>query len=817
MCIALTLFSLCETSLICVLLSLAPCVLQDVDSSVREAASEALAMLAKGLTEVGQWPAPGASPVLKVITDCMTDGKKELQASACSALGMAAPYIGTVETSLAKDLVKKVNTAAFQAPHALFAAIGSVDPNSRQPVGLMPINTSTFLPLLPALIGQPAIPATGSPGSGALGALASKDWFLRRASADMICTAALVYGPALEPESCWDANDSRSLTARCIRALDQFCKFDKVKEVREMAREALLLLEMLMDYGKQGGSTGNWGTHAEVQIKERAASGMNSSPAPPLPRLIAPPTLRTASPQRPPTAVKSPTSARSTPAAAAAAAAPPVSAPRQRSPVRSSFQKQSSVNDRFQRAHTDEDDILDARGRFADSDAQEASTTAPSNQPDPYSSPDQVTLKSKQLDHMDLTLLTPSGAFGSRTPSPSHDSASTTTAAASFSMYPADPGPNLAAAAAASPVLSGHKGQETVSLPMEQWQSMQQQLKEMEQRQKELLVSLASVKNESKKTIATLKERVKSLEAQGSRQGSPLRSSFPLLPRLEPNWPSPQQQNRFSRASREEEDGSRSDVPLRRRPSTALPNNTSNSTGLDVSPRTSLNLIRPISPTPNPKRSSRDMVPAEVNASYVVALGAASVGTKSGDLQLMRLMQTTGCAWSDLKLETGLSLLQTFITRIQDGMMLQQITPWLWRLADDSEVQKLSIPDQQKQLLLQALTQAASNMAASDDIKGSEKFLLLAQTLRSHWAALESSSQQMTTTALPKSSATPRSSWPSAGEDASAEQERSRHPGLVDPNKLDALRDQLDAMQKGFLNSPHSAAGAAASASSKNY
>jgi hypothetical protein len=61
---------------------------------------------------------------------------------------------------------------------------------------------------------------------------------------------------------------------------------------------------------------------------------------------------------------------------------------------------------------------------------------------------------------------------------------------------------------------------------------------------------------------------------------------------------------------------------------------------------------------------------------------------------------------------------------------------------------------------------------------------------------------------------TPRSSWP--GEDGSENNaERARHPGL-DPGKLDALRDQLDALQKGFLNSPHSAAGAAASASSRN-
>jgi hypothetical protein len=110
----------------------------------------------------------------------------------------------------------------------------------------------------------------------------------------------------------------------------------------------------------------------------------------------------------------------------------------------------------------------------------------------------------------------------------------------------------------------------------------------------------------------SIQERVKSLEAQGSRQGSPLRSSSPMLPRQEPSWPSsaPQlKQPRGTRASGEEGDGSRLDFPLRRRPSTALPATARSSNGFgvepDSSPRASLNLIRPISPTPNPKRSSR--------------------------------------------------------------------------------------------------------------------------------------------------------------------------------------------------------------------
>lgn len=97
---------------------------------------------------------------------------------------------------------------------------------------------STFAPLLPALLGQPApgpgSTATGasgpsSSGSGVLGALSSKDWFARKAAADLVRAAVMLYGPLLEPDGVWQAGDVRCLSARCIRALDQWCRFDKVR------------------------------------------------------------------------------------------------------------------------------------------------------------------------------------------------------------------------------------------------------------------------------------------------------------------------------------------------------------------------------------------------------------------------------------------------------------------------------------------------------------------------------------------------------------------------------------------------------------
>jgi hypothetical protein len=108
---------------------------------------------------------------------------------------------------------------------------------------------------------------------------------------------------------------------------------------------------------------------------------------------------------------------------------------------------------------------------------------------------------------MDLTLLTPSGAFGSRMPSPAQAPAGSSLPSNKFGAssngdQPADSGPQLLAAQVPSNLAA--KGQNTISLPIEQWSNMQQKLKEMEQRQKELLAALTLVKDQSNKTISAL-------------------------------------------------------------------------------------------------------------------------------------------------------------------------------------------------------------------------------------------------------------------------------------------------------------------------
>lgn len=67
--------------------------LQDADSSVREAASEAAAALARGMAEasISDPGAPASThPVGKMLLDCLQEGKRDLQASACAGLGLVS-------------------------------------------------------------------------------------------------------------------------------------------------------------------------------------------------------------------------------------------------------------------------------------------------------------------------------------------------------------------------------------------------------------------------------------------------------------------------------------------------------------------------------------------------------------------------------------------------------------------------------------------------------------------------------------------------------------------------------------------------------
>jgi hypothetical protein len=89
---------------------------------------------------------------------------------------------------------------------------------------------SSFLPVLPRLIGQPS----PSP-SGILGCLENKDWAVRRAAGEALRALGLLLGPYFEREGCWDAADPSCVTGWCLQALEK-ARFDKVGRGRLLQR-----------------------------------------------------------------------------------------------------------------------------------------------------------------------------------------------------------------------------------------------------------------------------------------------------------------------------------------------------------------------------------------------------------------------------------------------------------------------------------------------------------------------------------------------------------------------------------------------------
>ncbi|MEW5309746.1 MAG: hypothetical protein WDW38_001608 [Sanguina aurantia] len=115
--------------------------LQDADGGVREAAAEGFAQLAKGLQEHHEGALGGGlgNPVVKLLLECIAEQKVPQQGAAALALGLVAPYIGTLDASLAKDLVKRLASPIYLSPANLLAALGSTAPLTLQPSGLIKV------------------------------------------------------------------------------------------------------------------------------------------------------------------------------------------------------------------------------------------------------------------------------------------------------------------------------------------------------------------------------------------------------------------------------------------------------------------------------------------------------------------------------------------------------------------------------------------------------------------------------------------------------------------------------------------------------
>lgn len=279
--------------------------MQDPDSPVRDAASEAAARVARGLWERGGGAGLGeaqgvgggsTNPVGRMLLECLAEGKRELQAAACGALRQAAPYLGKVDTVMVREVIKRLNSPSFQAHPALLGALGQVDPMTGSVAGLIQSGGSVLHNHLPQLIGHPgassgsaassttssptsfAAGGVHSPSTGLCACLSSKDWMTRKGASDCLRALFLVLGPLCEPEGAWDTSDVRSLTARCARVLDS-ARFDKVREVREAAREAVALLEVLRAYSTGGGGgAGGWDAHARRAMAARGSANLSDVP-----------------------------------------------------------------------------------------------------------------------------------------------------------------------------------------------------------------------------------------------------------------------------------------------------------------------------------------------------------------------------------------------------------------------------------------------------------------------------------------------------------------------------------------------------------
>ncbi|EFJ51921.1 hypothetical protein VOLCADRAFT_86913 [Volvox carteri f. nagariensis] len=355
--------------------------LQDPDSGVREASSEALALVAQGLAQVEANGAQGSlnNPVVKLIFDCLAEQKKELNAAACAALGLAAPFLGTLDASLARELVRKLNSPSFQAPAALLAALARSDPATAEPIGLMKAGRlewersgpAAFVPLLSALVGQPASPPmggnpTGTAGSGVGGALSRPDWPVRLAAADMLRATAALLGPLMEHDGCWTRGDAKSITGRAIRALES-CKFDKVRDVRDVARNALSVMEELHAYGSAGGTLQGWPEHiarklygpdlqppvaTSTFVVPSFVLGAAAAPGPPLSGRKSPVRRSAGSPARRPRSAQPQGPLRASASPPRSSARSPTPAERRSSPM---LARGGSVSERFRAAHRDVD------------------------------------------------------------------------------------------------------------------------------------------------------------------------------------------------------------------------------------------------------------------------------------------------------------------------------------------------------------------------------------------------------------------------------------------------------------------------------
>ncbi|GMH34357.1 hypothetical protein BSKO_02191 [Bryopsis sp. KO-2023] len=229
--------------------------LQDSDGGVREAVGEVFGVLASQWVDHHGTPIPGepSNLFIKNVLEAVAEPKKDVQVAAGLALGQVAESVGPISKELAKELLKWIKHAHFGGKAQLIAAVCSTENGSVK--GFMKKSMTTFKPYLGHFIGQPSVGASN--GTGILGLLSSKDWPVRKAAAEAVKTAAVLYGPQFS-----DPKTGKSLIKKSKDALGS-TRFDKVKPVREAILDSIQMLEVLDDFVESDSNPLDWATFWE--------------------------------------------------------------------------------------------------------------------------------------------------------------------------------------------------------------------------------------------------------------------------------------------------------------------------------------------------------------------------------------------------------------------------------------------------------------------------------------------------------------------------------------------------------------------------
>eukprot|EP00873_Tetraselmis_striata_P028428 jgi/Tetstr1/448692/TSEL_035932.t1 len=234
---------------------------KDQDSTVRDAASDALGCIAGGLAIHSERTLDHEHPLVKGLIDSLKESNhKEVQTAAADALRKAVPHL-EVTAPLVRTIVKLLGSKTFVASGALLAALAGMqdieapDQNDKpvllveeeKIVGMVKYVPELMITHVPAIVGSPA--GGGLPATGIALHLQSKEWTTRRSACEAVYALAAVLGPKMDGAVCapLPASDAERTSARALQLLSPM-KFDRVELVRRRAIAAIAVLTELQEF-----------------------------------------------------------------------------------------------------------------------------------------------------------------------------------------------------------------------------------------------------------------------------------------------------------------------------------------------------------------------------------------------------------------------------------------------------------------------------------------------------------------------------------------------------------------------------------------